>query len=116
MPNDAIPPTGAVSIGSTINGLRQRLRQERGTQRLLRIVDLWPEVAGPLLAAHSRPSALRANRLVVHVTSPVWLQELRFRQEALRERLNAALEDEPVAELRFRIGAIVMPRSVSERC
>jgi predicted nucleic acid-binding Zn ribbon protein len=110
------PPGTAVPLGSLLQDLHRQLRQVPGAQRLLRIAALWPQVAGADLCANSRPSALHGDRLVVHVTSPVWLQEVRFHQAELRQRLNDALGTEPVAEIRFRIGPITPSRSLAPPC
>lgn len=51
----------------------------------------WSELVGDPLARHAHPVRLRRGVLVIHVDDSLWMQELQFLKQELRERLNAAL-------------------------
>ena len=68
--------------------------------RLLAMV--WPEVAGPEVAANARPVRFRQGRLVVSVSSSTWAQTLQLMSEAIASRLNERLGPGTVRQLIFR--------------
>jgi predicted nucleic acid-binding Zn ribbon protein len=72
---------------------------------LPRVQAVWPEVAGPAVAAETEPVSERAGVVTVACRAAVWAHELELLGGDLRGRLNARLEDPPdggpVAGLRF---------------
>jgi predicted nucleic acid-binding Zn ribbon protein len=71
---------------------------------LARAQQLWPEVAGVVVAAESEPVSERGGVLSVRCTSAVWAQELELLAPDIRTRLNGALApDGTVSELRFTV-------------
>jgi predicted nucleic acid-binding Zn ribbon protein len=71
---------------------------------LARTQQLWPEVAGAVVAAESEPVAERDGVLSVRCTSAVWAQELELLAPDIRARLNVALAPEgTVSKLRFTV-------------
>ena len=69
------------------------------------VARLWGGVAGPRLAAETRPSTLRRGVLTVEVRSSPLLAELSgFRAQELLSRLVAADPSGRVTGLRFRPG------------
>lgn len=75
-----------------------------GTALVVRIADRWEEIAGPEVARHCQPTALRGKVLEATAESSVWCQELQLRRTELLGRLQAAFGDEAPAELWFRVG------------
>lgn len=69
----------------------------------------WEEAVGAELAKRSSPLELRRGRLVVAVSSAPWMQQLSFLREQLREALNAAVGQEIVREIRFRVKTVDPP-------
>ena len=69
-----------------------------------RIFDLWDRVVGPAISRNARPSWIREGRLRVRVSGPIWLQELEFAAETIRDRLNQALGRRAVEKIEFRLG------------
>lgn len=69
-----------------------------------RIWKIWPEVVGSAIARNARPLWIRKGQLRVAVSGPIWLQELRFMEEDIRNRLNHALGREAVERIEFRLG------------
>ena len=68
------------------------------------IWEVWDEVVGDTIAKNARPSWIKDGRLRVDVTNPIWLQELEFVKENIRERLNERLGREAVNKIEFRLG------------
>lgn len=65
----------------------------------------WPELAGPGLAAHAHPVALRDGELVVEVDDPAWASQLRWLEPELRARLEALPGGPRIERIRFRLRA-----------
>jgi predicted nucleic acid-binding Zn ribbon protein len=66
----------------------------------------WAEAVGPALAEVTEPVSERAGTLTVECADSVWAQELDLMQEALLERLRAALGEAAPQALRFRVKGI----------
>lgn len=71
-----------------------------------RIFEAWDRVVGAQIARHAQPVRLDARRLVVHVRSAVWLQELSLLRDDLRRRINDWMGRELVKELFFVLGPL----------
>lgn len=69
-----------------------------------RIWQVWDGVVGPAVARNARPSWIRNKRLRVRVSGPIWLQELEFVAETIRNRLNEALGRQAIDRIDFRLG------------
>ena len=73
---------------------------------MTRIWDLWDGTLEQSVAENSKPGAFKDGTLIVHVSSSVWLQHLRFMEADLKTRLNQALGRPLVKELRFKIATL----------
>jgi predicted nucleic acid-binding Zn ribbon protein len=71
---------------------------------LARVQELWEHTTGPAIAAAARPTAERSGVLTVTCEAAVWAQELDLMAGELVSRLNAALGEEVLRELRCRTG------------
>jgi predicted nucleic acid-binding Zn ribbon protein len=71
---------------------------------LARVQEVWEGAVGPAIAASARPTAERDGVLTVTCAAAVWSQELDLMAGALIPRLNAALGENGVRELRCRTG------------
>lgn len=81
-------------------GLRERLRAFRALLN-------WEEVVGKTVAAAAQPEALKEGKVFIAVKSNAWIQELRFQQATILQRLNEYAGAPIFTELVFR----VKPRS-----
>ena len=81
-------------------GLRERLRA-------IRALLNWEEVVGKTVAAAAQPEALQEGKVFIAVKSNAWIQELRFHQQTILQRLNEYAGAPIFNELVFR----VKPRS-----
>ncbi|HEY5044777.1 MAG TPA: DUF721 domain-containing protein [Solirubrobacteraceae bacterium] len=71
---------------------------------LAHVQEVWERAAGPAVAAAARPTAERNGVLTVTCAAAVWAQELDLMAAELLARLNAALGEEAIRELRCRTG------------
>lgn len=80
-------------------GLAERLREAE-------IWRLWPEVVGPAVASRAQPLRIINGTLTVAVSSPAWMQELRFLTTMMKEKLNDRLGVVLIKEIVLRPGTI----------
>ena len=71
---------------------------------LARVQGVWESVAGAAVASCARPTAERAGVLTVTCEAAVWAQELDLMAGELIPRLNDALGEPAITELRCRSG------------
>ena len=88
--------------------LTRMLRQYRSDMQLDpdRMGKIWDRAVGATIARHAQPAAFKQRRLIVHVSSSVWLQELHFQKAALIERVNREAGSIVLEEIQFRIGPL----------
>ena len=72
-----------------------------------RLADAWPRITGPQIASHTKPVFGRNGELCVWVDQSVLAFELnqKYRQVLLK-RLQAAVGEETVKTIRFRVGEL----------
>jgi predicted nucleic acid-binding Zn ribbon protein len=68
---------------------------------LARVQRCWADSVGGVMGQEAEPVAERDGVVTVSCRSSVWAEELKMMAPDLRERVNAALGEEAVAELRF---------------
>lgn len=72
---------------------------------LARVQGVWPEAAGPAVAAQAQPVSERAGVVTVECSSSVWANEVELLAPRLLERLREALGDGvEVQSLKVRAG------------
>ena len=71
-----------------------------------RIWEVWDESVGAAIADHARPAYVKKGLLRVEVTDPIWLQELEFAGENIRQKLNENMGREAVSKIEFRLGPL----------
>lgn len=71
---------------------------------LARVQAIWEPAAGPAIASSAQPTAERGGVLTVTCEAAVWAQELDLMAGVLIPRLNDALGEEAIRELRCRTG------------
>ncbi len=79
---------------STELGWNQTLAQSE-------ILDSWPEIVGPELAAHSNPISIQDGVLTVGCDSTAWATQLRLLREELLSRILESQPESGIAQLRF---------------
>jgi predicted nucleic acid-binding Zn ribbon protein len=68
---------------------------------LARVQQCWAGAVGEVMGAEAEPVAERDGVVTVSCRSSVWAEELKMMGPDLRERVNAALGEGAVAELKF---------------
>ena len=68
------------------------------------IWKVWDEVVGPAISKNARPSWIKNRILRVTISDPIWLQEIKFIEESIKERLNAKLGRDAVKKIELRVG------------
>ncbi len=66
----------------------------------------WQAAAGEKLSASSRPAMVKRGVLEVFVRNSAVMQELTFQKKKILKKLIAALPDEKLVDLKFRIGSV----------
>lgn len=98
-------PTEAVPIGQVLESLLQK--QHKSTMGgLARVWPVWEDAVGIVIAENARPAAFKSRILLVHVSNSPWLHQLRFLKRDLIEKVNAALAEPLVADIKFKIGPL----------
>ena len=76
------------------NGLETPLLQKR-------LVDAWPEVAGPSVARFTREVTIYNQVLYVKLSSPVLRTELSMRRQSFIDKLNHVVGARIITDIRF---------------
>ena len=69
------------------------------------IWKVWDEVVGKSFLGNTHPSRIRNKRLTVTVSDSISLQELKFQESDVREKLNEKLGRYAVDKIEFRVGS-----------
>ena len=69
-----------------------------------RIWNVWEETVGPAIAQNAQPEWIKSGKLRVRVSDPIWLQELGFVKETIKEKINERLGRKAVETIEFRLG------------
>ena len=75
------------------------------------LMKLWPEAVGEQIASQTQPDRWRAGTLFVKTTSSIWVQQLHFMKEDIRNKLNELAGKTVVREILFTIGYLPSPRN-----
>lgn len=89
------------TLGVALDGLTAAIAP---ASTLARVQEVWARAVGPSIAACAQPVSERDGVLGVVCESAVWAQELTLMQSSVLDRLNDALGDFPLRELRCRAG------------
>ena len=68
------------------------------------LLQLWPKVVGPQIIMHTKADAVRNGILFVKTISSVWVQQLHFMKEEIRQKLNQLAGKNVVKDIRFSVG------------
>jgi hypothetical protein len=74
-----------------------------GGPALVELLNRWPEVVGPALAAHCRPLTLRAGTLTIAADEAAWGAQLGWLEADLRRRLDEAVGAGTVTRIAVRV-------------
>ncbi len=92
-------------IGSILNDVLKTLRPEADVG-LVQVWQLWDDVVGRAIAENARPAAFKGKLLLVHVASSPWIHQLQFLKREIIQKLNAALGQDLIEDIKFKIGPV----------
>ena len=73
------------------------------------IWKVWDEAVGPAISKNAHPLWIKDRNLRVSVSDPIWLQELRFAEQTMRDKLNKKMGRDAVEKIEFRLGPKKQP-------
>ena len=84
------------AIGSLVKllGCGERIREQKA-------IILWDSVVGERIAEVARAKAIRRGVLRVEVSDSTWRQELAYLKEDIRAKLNEAVGENVVLDIKF---------------
>jgi predicted nucleic acid-binding Zn ribbon protein len=91
------------SVQSVKDVILQVLR-EQGLETPLnqkRLIDAWPEVVGPVVAGYTLNSYIYNQTLFVRLSNPALRSDLSMMREELVRKLNAAVGEQVITDVRF---------------
>ena len=68
-----------------------------------KIWKVWDKAVGSNIAKYARPVWIKDGCLRVGVTDPIWLQELGYMRNEIKEKLNQELGRNGVEKIEFRL-------------
>ena len=75
-------------------GLDSKMRESQ-------LIRQWPEIVGATVASRSRPVVVRKSVLLVEVENNAWMQEIRFHQRRIVDRIQKKFPELKVEGLRL---------------
>jgi hypothetical protein len=66
----------------------------------------WGKLVGERISAHTKPDTVSYRKLLVHVDSPAWMQQLMFLKEDITKNINEAAGRQIIKDIKFQIGDI----------
>ena len=91
------------NVQSVKDIILQALR-EQGLETPLhqkRLVEAWPEVAGPVIARYTLNTYIYNQTLYVRLSNPALRADLSMRRQELTQKLNAAVGEQVIVDVRF---------------
>jgi predicted nucleic acid-binding Zn ribbon protein len=92
-------------ISEILTHTLQNCRRETN-ETLAVLGGCWSEMVGETLGAHSCPAAMKGKQLLVHVSSSVWLHEMRFLKAEMIDEANRLLGHPLVQDIKFKVGKV----------
>ena len=99
------PKDRPVHISGIVKDVCRSCRQEADGE-MAEVWEHWDRAVGETIARNAQPAAFRGSTLVVKVSSSVWRQELRYLKSTIIDKINAALGQECVKEIKFKVGSL----------
>ena len=87
-----------------IKDLLLQVLREQGLETPLlqkRLVEAWPEVAGPMVASYTLNTYIYNQTLYVRLSNPSLRADLSLMREELVKKLNAAVGQQVITDVRF---------------
>jgi hypothetical protein len=92
-------------IGGALQAILSRI-DNGGHFEIVRLVRLWPEVVGEMIARRTEVTGLKFHTAVVKVSGAMWIQELNLMKPQILGRLRTTMGNDAVRDLRFVSGRL----------
>ena len=92
-------------IGDVLETILERYRSDSGGG-ILHLLEVWKKTFAPPIADNAKPFAVKGTLLLVHVSSSVWLHQLRFLKADILDKLNHQLGHRRIEDIKFKIGPL----------
>jgi predicted nucleic acid-binding Zn ribbon protein len=66
-----------------------------------RLVDVWPQVAGPIIASYTLNTYIYNQTLFVRLSTPSLRADLSMMKQQLVDKLNAAVGQQVITDIKF---------------
>lgn len=66
-----------------------------------RLIEAWPEVAGPVIARYTRDVRIQNQTLYVSLTSPALRAELSMQRQTYVKKLNDYINAQIISDIRY---------------
>lgn len=93
--------SSTVALSDLIDDAIEELGVQDGVDEA-RAVEVWHELAGPLIAKVTEQVWTRQGRMYVQLNSGTWRQELHLHRKQWRDRLNELLGKRIIHEIIFQ--------------
>ena len=70
------------------------------------IWEVWDDVVGDQISQSARPLWIKDGKLRVTVSDPIWIQELEFLEQDIRDKLNERLGRRAVEKMDFILNGL----------
>lgn len=90
------------SISAAIEHLLGTLRAP-STDVLSTVFGRWDEIVGVDLAAHSRPTAIEGDVIIVAADDPAWAAELKWLHNEVVSRVGEITKTSTITDIRVRV-------------
>lgn len=116
---NALELTGMMTLSKpeSLDRLLEKFFRQHGQEQRfkeLKVFDAWNEAVGEQISRNAQPVSVNQGRLVVSVRNSIWLQELGFSRQKLKNKLNRILGKGVIKDISFRIGQIADAESVEK--
>ncbi|CAN2043624.1 RNA-binding protein [Candidatus Magnetomoraceae bacterium gMMP-1] len=90
------------------NVLKEVLKdwKQKSGNNLEAVSDIWVSAVGDINAQHTSPHAMREKLLIVHVSNPMWHQELERIKKIIIENINRIAKKVLVEDIIFKTGEL----------
>lgn len=88
----------------TVKKLIMQALREQGLETPLqqkRLVEAWPEVAGPLIVRYTLNTYIYNQTLYVRLSNPALRADLSMRRLEFTQKLNAIVGEQVITDVRF---------------
>jgi hypothetical protein len=101
-----------LKLGSVLDAWRPR--PGAGSDPLVAVRAIWPELVGADVARAAQPVAIEREVLIVLTASSAWSHQLAFLEPEIVRGLRAIPETRELSRLRFRVGKLRRPIPVHD--